>query len=463
MRIPGLDSQTMAPAFEQLFADGHANEREALTRRERISDGGLGLVLLAAALATAAVDGRWHLGLDAVLVFVSLYAIAARVRFYVGAGYTIPTQLALVPMLFAFPPGLVPLLVVLGATLARLPDVVERKAHTDRLLLGPANAWHALGPAIVFAVADPGAPSWGDAGIYVAAFAAQVLTDSVISTVREWLALGISPSVQLALLLRVQMVDALLTPIGVMVAFAAQGSPWRALLVLPLIGLFGVFAREREINIENALHLSSAYRGTALLLGDVLEDKDAYTASHSHGVVSLSLAVADRLRLDPAARRRVEFGALLHDIGKIAVPAEIINKPGPLDADEWAVMKMHTVEGQQMLDRIGGVLGDVGRVVRYSHEHYDGSGYPDGLRGHDIPIEARIVACCDAFSAMTTTRSYRQAMSMEAAREEMIRNSGTQFDPRAVESLLEVIRAEQVVLGPNALDAATPARAHSEA
>ena len=461
MRIPGLDSQTMAPAFEQLFAEGHANEREPLTRRERLSDGGLGLLLIAASLATAALDGAWHLDLDAVLVFVVIYAIASRVRFYVGAGYTIPTQLVLVPMLFAFPPGLVPLLVVLGSTLGRLPDVIERKAHPDRLLLGPANAWHALGPAIVFAVADPGAPSWGDGGIYVAAFAAQVFTDSVISTVREWLALGIPPSVQLALMLRVQMVDALLTPIGVMVAFAAQGSPWRALLVLPLIALFGVFAREREMNMENALQLSSAYRGTALLLGDVLEDKDAYTASHSHGVVSLSLAVADRMRLDPASRRRVEFGALLHDIGKIAVPADIINKPGPLDDEEWAVMKMHTVEGQQMLDRIGGVLGEVGRVVRSSHEHYDGSGYPDGLSGQAIPIESRIVSCCDAFSAMTTTRSYRRAMSMEAAIEELMRHQGTQFDPDVVDALLEVIRAEGFVIGPSAVDAQAPAGAHS--
>jgi putative nucleotidyltransferase with HDIG domain len=461
MRIPGLDSRNMAPAFEQLFAEGHANEREPLTRRERISDGGLGLLLIAVALLSAALDDGWHGSLDSALVLIPLYAIACRVRFYVGAGYTIPTQLALVPMLFAFSPGLVPLAVIVGATLGRLPDVLERKAHPDRLLLGPANAWHSLGPALVFAVADPGSPSWGDAGIYALAFGAQVFTDFAISTVREWLALGIPPSIQLALLLRVQMVDALLTPIGVMVAFTAQGAPARALLALPLIALFGVFAQEREMNIENALQLSSAYRGTALLLGDVLEDKDAYTASHSHGVVSLSLAVADRLRVDPASRRRVEFGALLHDIGKIAVPAEIINKPGPLDDEEWAVMKLHTVEGQQMLDRIGGVLGEVGRVVRSSHEHYDGGGYPDGLAGSGIPIESRIVSCCDAFSAMTTTRSYRKAMSLEAAREELIRNSGTQFDPQVVDALLEVIRSEKVVLGPNAVDVGAPAPAHS--
>jgi HD-GYP domain-containing protein (c-di-GMP phosphodiesterase class II) len=130
------------------------------------------------------------------------------------------------------------------------------------------------------------------------------------------------------------------------------------------------------------------------------------------------------------------------------VPDEIINKPGPLDDDEWAVMKLHTVEGQHMLDRVGGVLGEVGRVVRSSHEHFDGSGYPDGLAGEHIPIEARIVCCCDAFSAMTTTRSYRRAMSMAAALDELRRNSGTQFDPKVVQALLDVIRAEGVVVRP---------------
>jgi HD-GYP domain-containing protein (c-di-GMP phosphodiesterase class II) len=113
-------------------------------------------------------------------------------------------------------------------------------------------------------------------------------------------------------------------------------------------------------------------------------------------------------------------------------------------------MKLHTLEGQQMLDRVGGVLGEVGRVVRSSHEHFDGSGYPDGLVGEAIPIEARIVTCCDAFSAMTTTRSYRRAMSLEAARGELIRNSGTQFDPAVVAALLEVLGEESAVSAPTA-------------
>ena len=101
---------------------------------------------------------------------------------------------------------------------------------------------------------------------------------------------------------------------------------------------------------------------------------------------------------------------MLHDVGKIRIPAAIINKPGALDDDEWALIKRHTIEGEQMLARVGGLLSEVGTVVRSCHERYDGSGYPDGLTGEEIPRIARIVCCCDAFSAMTTDRSYRAAM-----------------------------------------------------
>jgi HD-GYP domain-containing protein (c-di-GMP phosphodiesterase class II) len=143
--------------------------------------------------------------------------------------------------------------------------------------------------------------------------------------------------------------------------------------------------------------------------------------------------------LDDAQRRRVEFGALLHDIGKIAVPKEIVNKPGPLDDAEWAVIRTHTVEGQRMLERVGGLMADVGVVVRASHERWDGGGYPDGLAGEGIPVEARIVCCCDAFSAMTTNRPYRPAMPVADALDELRRCAGTQFDPAMVTALVAVV------------------------
>jgi HD-GYP domain-containing protein (c-di-GMP phosphodiesterase class II) len=462
MKLPMLDTHSpAAPALQELLEERAFAASEPLPRRDRVSELLFGVALVAVCAVMAVLDGTGGFHLGPAIVLVSMYAIATRVRFHVGGGYTVPTQLVLVPVLFELPPAITPLALAVAFTLARAYDVAKGSANPDRLLVVPNNAWHAVGPALVFALWNPGAPDWSDGGVVITAFAAQVAIDLIVASLREWVGAGIPPTLQIPVLLRIYMVDALLTPIGFVVAYAAAGAPYRCVVALPLLGLFAVFAQEREANVKNALQLSNAYRGTALLLGDVLEDKDAYTASHSHGVVSLSLAVSDRMGLDPAARRRVEFGALLHDIGKIAVPAEIINKPGPLDDEEWAVMKLHTVEGQQMLDRIGGVLGEVGRVVRSSHEHYDGSGYPDGLAATDIPIESRIVSCCDAFSAMTTTRSYRKAMSLEAAREELVRNSGTQFDPGVVDALLGVIRSEKVVLGPNAVDVAPPAPAHS--
>jgi HD-GYP domain-containing protein (c-di-GMP phosphodiesterase class II) len=145
-------------------------------------------------------------------------------------------------------------------------------------------------------------------------------------------------------------------------------------------------------------------------------------------------------------RSETELGALLHDIGKIHIPDAIINKPGKLDDEEWAVMKTHTIEGQKMLDRVGGMLSSVGVVVRASHERYDGGGYPDGLAGDAIPLAARIVAVCDSFNAMTTTRSYRKAMPVADAVAEVTRCSGTQFDPAVVEALLAVVEAPDWVL-----------------
>jgi HD-GYP domain-containing protein (c-di-GMP phosphodiesterase class II) len=148
------------------------------------------------------------------------------------------------------------------------------------------------------------------------------------------------------------------------------------------------------------------------------------------------------MRLDADALRRVEFAALLHDVGKIAIPKEIINKPGPLDDVEWELIRTHTVEGERMLERVGGLLGEVGQIVRSCHERWDGHGYPDGLAGDAIPVEARIVCACDAFNAMTTTRSYRKGMTVSFALEEMRACAGSQFDPAVSKTLAEIVAAE---------------------
>ncbi|MBV9606233.1 MAG: HD-GYP domain-containing protein, partial [Solirubrobacterales bacterium] len=196
------------------------------------------------------------------------------------------------------------------------------------------------------------------------------------------------------------------------------------------------------------LELSSAYRGTALVLGDVIEADDGYTGEHCKSVVTLALELAEHLNLTPERQRNLEFAALLHDVGKIAIPKEIINKPGKLDPHEWTIIKTHTIEGQKMLDRVGGFMREVGMIVRSHHERWDGGGYPDGLAGEQIPLEARIISCCDTWNAMRTDRPYRKALDYATAEAELRAASGTQLDSSLVGALLEIVIAEAPVLEP---------------
>jgi len=444
MKTPALDSRpSTAVALEPIIISGQKRRSQPLPARDRVVEA-TAAAMLAIAVAGIAAGFGSDRGFDLwpALLLTAGYAIAARVRFVAGAGYADPSELVFVPMLLLLPLPVVPVLVAAGLILSRLPDLVTRRLPADHVVSLVAGAWFSVAPVVVVAALAGGESKWSLAPAYLAALGAQLVSDWLVSSLREWLAAGVPPSLQLAVVLRVWMVDVLLWPVGLVAALSANGHPGRALAVLPLVGLLAVFAEERNTHVAHVLELSRAYRGTALLLGDVLEDKDSYTASHSHGVVDMSLRVADALGLDASARRRVEFGALLHDIGKIAVPGEIINKPGPLDDKEWAVMRLHTVEGQEMLDRVGGVLGDVGRIVRASHEYFNGAGYPDGLAGERIPIEARIISCCDALSAMTTDRSYRAAMSFEAAVDELRAHAGSQFDPKVVETLLALVESD---------------------
>jgi HD-GYP domain-containing protein (c-di-GMP phosphodiesterase class II) len=276
--------------------------------------------------------------------------------------------------------------------------------------------------------------------LYVLAFAAQVVVDVAVAMLREWLGSGIPPDLQLRLLGFSVLVDVALAPVGLLAALATPGGVLPLLMLMPLIGLLAVLGREREQRIQHTIELSDAYRGTALLMGELLVADDAYTGGeHTSGVVALALDVGTRIGLDARDQRNLEFGALLHDVGKIRVPDAIINKPGKLTAEEWEIVKRHPADGQEMLDRIGGVLGEVGIVVRGHHERWDGGGYPDGLVGTAIPLASRIICASDAFSAMTTNRSYRAAMSLPEAIEELRSCSGTQFDPQVVEAIIGVV------------------------
>jgi putative nucleotidyltransferase with HDIG domain len=373
-------------------------------------------------------------------LLMSLYVLASRARFEIADGYTVPTELVLVPMLFLLPTPAVPLIVSVSWGLGKLFDQASGEASVYRAAHVFGDCWHAVGPALVIVLAGAQVFSWESWPVYAAALLAQFAFDFAATEVRARLLDGTPILAQLRMQAPVYALDGALAPIGLLAAFAAIAlDPAICLLTLPLAAVLSQLSHERQARIDQALELSSAYQGTAMLLGDVVEADDAYTGSHSRGVVELSLAVAEEMGLDSRQKRNVEFAALLHDVGKIAVPKEIINKTGALDDDEWKIMKRHTIEGERMLQQVGGVLAEVGKIVRASHEDYDGSGYPDGLAGEEIPIEARIVTCCDAFSAMTTTRSYRKAMPVEKAIAELRACAGTQFDPEVARVLASLI------------------------
>jgi putative nucleotidyltransferase with HDIG domain len=373
-----------------------------------------------------------------VLVLVA----AMRVHIDTPLGYTVPTQLAYVPLLFAVPPLLAPPLVVLGLLLGGLPDVVRGRTPAERLLLTPGNAAFTLGPAAVFTLAQTSAAHAGVALLGLALLA-QFAVDFGVSTVRFAIGREVSFSEQLGDLW-IYAVDAAFACAALPAARQAATHPSLVLSLLPLLVLLDFFARERRRRLESSIELSNAYRGTALVLGDVIEADDGYTGVHCKTVVSLALAVGEELGIEPDRQRNLEFGALLHDVGKVAIPNEIINKPGKLDPEEWTIIKTHTVEGQRMLDRVGGFMRDVGTIIRSHHERWDGGGYPDKLSGERIPVEARIITACDAWNAMRTDRSYRRALSYEAALAELVAGSGTQFDPRVVDALVRVLeRAER--------------------
>jgi putative nucleotidyltransferase with HDIG domain len=431
--------------------------RESHELRERPMSGAVrraellgGCAFLCCAAALAILGGTGRFSAPTAAVFVIAMAVASNVRFDVGAGYTVPTQAVFVPMLFAVPVSTVPLLTVVALALGMTPKVLRGGLSPSWLLTAAGNSWFALGPSLVLVCAADHSPN-GRMGVLVVALAAQFSIDFAAAAARDWSFGDLSLGDLFREVAPIYAIDIALSCLGIVVAFALPGrAEWPVVLVAPLFLVLRVFSKERHERLQQMAELNDAYQGTALLLGDVVEADDTYTGEHSKSVVRLALDVADAMGLDDDRKRGVEFGALLHDVGKIAVPKEIINKPGKLNAREWELMKTHTIEGQKMLEKIGGFMVEIGRIVRASHESWDGRGYPDGLVGDAIPLEARVVAACDAFNAMTTTRSYRKAMPLEDAIGEMQKCAGSQFDPDVVDALVRVIRSARPASEPNA-------------
>ena len=199
-----------------------------------------------------------------------------------------------------------------------------------------------------------------------------------------------------------------------------------------------VYARDlaRMIEVERKQRrlLQEAYRQTVVALADALEAKDPHTGHHAQRVQLYAVALTEEVDSSVLEDPSLEYGFLLHDFGKIAIPDETLDKPGPLTSDEWTLMRSHPQLGADMLAGVTLLQGGGLDVVRYNHERWDGSGYPFGLAGDAIPIGARIFALADALDAITSKRPYRDALPWEQALDEIRRGAGRQFDPSVVEA-----------------------------
>lgn len=199
--------------------------------------------------------------------------------------------------------------------------------------------------------------------------------------------------------------------------------------------LAAVRARLQRTDELMLAQLREAYKASLRALANAIEARDHYTRDHVERVGDYAQALALEQGWGEERREALEFGAILHDIGKIAVRESILSKSGPLTLDEWQEMRQHPVVGGRMLEGIP-YLAPAVPVVLYHHERWDGSGYPEGLKGEAIPPEARLLAVVDTFDAMTSDRPYHPAYPAEVAVEEILRQAGRQFDPQMVESML---------------------------
>jgi HD-GYP domain-containing protein (c-di-GMP phosphodiesterase class II) len=191
-----------------------------------------------------------------------------------------------------------------------------------------------------------------------------------------------------------------------------------------------VFKQERN----RAQELRDSYRATVRALSNAVEARDAYTGKHAERVTAYGIALAQAIGLDTDRVPGIEFGFLLHDVGKVGVPDAILFKPGSLDETEFALIAQHPVIGSEILRDVD-FLGDGKLVVRHHHERWDGTGYPDRLAGEAIPLAARVFAVADALDALTTDRPYRRGTRFSRARDEIRSHAGSQFDPGVVAAL----------------------------
>jgi len=412
------------------------------------------------------------LSLTALVCLVTLFTC---IEFEVGTGSATPAQLAFLPLLFLAPLPLVPLLVALGLLLEKLPCVLLGRIHVTRWLWALSDAWFAVGPVLVLAALAPGEPRLELAWVYALAFAAQVATGTASAVLGQTLT-GDTWRDSTRSVLAAQVVDALLTPAGLALAWATVALGPAGLLVLFPLGLVLAWISQLHNRYWHAVAVDERRRWSRAV-ADQRRSQLAYrrvcdvpfAGEHWRCVLELAPTVAAELGQSARFCRELAFVARVHDLGKRQLPLDILLAPRALGPEEWALVQTHPLKGESMLNSLGAridatraKLGEASKalapissdayrraatIVHSTHERWDGSGYPDGLRGRQIPLAARIITCCDAYSAMTVPRPYRAAISKEVALEEIRGAAGNQLDPEVCEAFERVFGAQGPAVG----------------
>jgi len=219
--------------------------------------------------------------------------------------------------------------------------------------------------------------------------------------------------------------------LAILIAIVYAQSPWYAFLMLSPLFII-------QLSLREHLKLREQAKQAFEKIAQIVSARDPYTGVHSEEVAELAVKVAQALKLPPEEIEKIEAAARVHDLGKIAVPDAILLKPGPLDEKEWEIMKKHPVVGAEILEGLE-IYRDCVEYIRHEHEHWDGSGYPDGLKGEEIPLGARILAVADVWHALLSDRPYRRAYTKEEARKIMQDMAGKVLDPKLVELFLKIV------------------------
>jgi HD domain len=412
--------------------------------RESVVVGSLALGYLAAAAVLLLVlpAGRELEPLVVVALFAA-YVGVSRIRFEVGAGYVSAEQLVFVPLLFLVPLPLVLLLVPVAFALSDLPDILAGRAHRDRWMNALADSWYVLGSVSVLGLLAPGAPSPELAPVYAAALAAQVGLGTGAALVREYFVGRLALRDELRSAAAAYQLDVLLSPVGFAIACAATAwGPLALASLLPAALATLALSRAHSARCDRLVAEHEAYWRRFLADARRLElcGQDS-VSSDWRSAPELALAVGAELGLPTA--ERTELAQAAQAAARSAALRDARAERRALVAEHMLRLAAAVIEGRLCRAGAGDLVPELGLerlrrqadVVRLSRERYDGSGRPDGLRGEAIPLAARVIACCDAYSAMTSGRPHRTPMSGEIALEELRRGAGSRFDPEVVGAL----------------------------